>query len=194
MKLLFASSNQHKITEIKSLLPNGYELISLTDIGFHDEIPETAITIQGNAVLKTEFLVNNKLSTNCFSDDSGLVIPALNGEPGVYSARYAGVQRNDNDNMDLVLEKLKSISNRSAYFITVIALWWKDEIHLFEGKVEGEILHEKRGSNGFGYDPIFQPVGQLLSFAEMNSDEKNKLSHRARALEKLIDFIEVQLK
>jgi XTP/dITP diphosphohydrolase len=188
MKLLFASSNQHKITEIKLLLPAGIELLSLADIDFHDEIPETAETIEGNAILKAEYLTN-KLNIPCFADDTGLVIPSLNGEPGVYSARYAGEQRNADDNMNLVLSKLESQTDRSAYFLTVIALQLNGKTHLFEGRVEGRIISEKRGSNGFGYDPIFEPENQGRTFAEMNSDEKNSLSHRARALEKMIAFL-----
>lgn len=188
MKLLFASGNQHKIAEINQLLPDGFELVSLADVGFHDEIPETADTIQGNAILKASFLAG-KQPLACFADDTGLVIPALNGEPGVYSARYAGEAKDPAANMTLVLEKLKDKSDRSAYFMTVIALWINNEMHTFEGRVEGTILFESHGDQGFGYDPIFRPDGYERTFAEMSPEEKNALSHRGRALKKMIDFL-----
>ena len=188
MQLIFASANQHKISEIRQLLPNGFELLSLAEIGFHDEIPETAETIEGNARLKTQFLVDQGIE-NCFSDDTGLVISGLNGEPGVYSARYAGEAKNATDNMDLVLSKLDGNPDRSAYFITAIALWINNEMHVFRGRIDGTILTEKRGSQGFGYDPIFQPIGYSKTFAEMTSEEKNGLSHRGRALEQMIRFL-----
>lgn len=188
MKLLFASSNAHKISEIRDLLPDGYELLSLADVDFHEEIPETADTIEGNARLKALYLAE-RLDMACFADDTGLVIPALNGEPGVFSARYAGPQRNAEDNMNLVMAKLEDQQDRSAYFLTVIALWYNNELHLFEGKVEGAIIHDKRGAKGFGYDPIFIPEQSGRTFAEMNLDEKNALSHRGRALEKMIAFL-----
>lgn len=188
MQLLFASGNQHKIAEINQLLPGGFELVSLADVGFHDEIPETADTIEGNAVLKAAFLAG-KQPLACFADDTGLVIPALNGEPGVYSARYAGEAKDPVANMTLVLEKLKDKSDRNAYFLTVIALWINNEMHTFEGRVEGTILHELHGDQGFGYDPIFRPDGHERTFAEMSPEEKNALSHRGRALKKMIDFL-----
>ncbi|MFN5983042.1 MAG: RdgB/HAM1 family non-canonical purine NTP pyrophosphatase [Fluviicola sp.] len=188
MKLLFASSNQHKIEEIKSILPAGIELLSLKDIDFEGEIPETSDTIEGNALQKANYL-SDKLSIPCFADDTGLIIPSLNNEPGVYSARYAGPQRNPEDNMNLVLEKLGDKNDRSAYFLTVIALNLNGENFLFEGKVDGEIITEKRGEMGFGYDPIFVPENGLKTFAEMNSNEKNEISHRSRAVNKLIHFL-----
>lgn len=187
-KLVFASANQNKIKEIKSILPTGFELVTLDELDFHEEIPETSPTISGNALQKTTFL-KNKLALNCFSDDTGLVIPALNDEPGVYSARYAGPQRNADDNMDLVLKKLAKKNDRSAYFITTIALWFEGELHLFEGKVSGEIISTKKGEHGFGYDPIFIPENQGKTFAEMTLAEKSKFSHRARAFEKMIAFL-----
>lgn len=188
MKLLFASANEHKIAEIRQLLPAGYELVSLAEAGFHEDIPETADTIEGNALLKAQFMADRQ-SMACFADDTGLVIPALNGEPGVYSARYAGEARNADDNMNFVLQKLEGKTDRSAYFVTVIALYLNGHVHVFEGRVEGTILPEKRGANGFGYDPIFQPEGFDRTFAEMTSEEKNALSHRGRALEKMMQFL-----
>lgn len=188
MKLLFVSSNPHKIAEIRQLLPPGFELTSLADAGFHDEIPETADTIEGNALLKAQFMAD-KQPLACFADDTGLVIPALNGEPGVYSARYAGEAKNADDNMDLVLRKLEHADDRNAYFVTVIALWINNSMQLFEGCVHGTILTEKRGSAGFGYDPIFQPEGTDRTFAEMTSEEKNALSHRGRAFAKMMGFL-----
>lgn len=188
MKLLFASSNEHKIAEIKAILPHGLQLISLKEIQFHDEIPETADTIAENAIQKATFLAD-KMHIPCFADDTGLVIPSLNGEPGVYSARYAGSQRDAQDNMDLVLEKLKDQSDRKAYFTTVIALYINHKVHLFEGRINGTIITEKRGSNGFGYDPIFVPEGSEKTFAEMTSDEKNGMSHRGRSLAKMTEYL-----
>lgn len=188
MKLLFASSNQHKIEEIKSILPEGFELLSLKDLDFEGEIPETSDTIEGNALQKANYL-SEKLSIPCFADDTGLIIPSLNNEPGVYSARYAGPQRNADDNMNLVLQKLENQSDRSAFFLTVIALNLNGENFLFEGKVDGKIISEKRGEMGFGYDPIFIPTESDKTFAEMNSEKKNKISHRSRAVNKLIHFL-----
>ena len=191
MQLLFASANAHKITEIRQLLPEGYELLSLADVGFHEEIPETAATIEGNARLKAQFLADKQFNA-CFADDTGLVTSGLNGEPGVYSARYAGDAKNADDNMDLVLSKLEGNSDRSAYFITVIALWFGGEMHIFRGRIDGTILTEKRGTQGFGYDPIFQPIGYSKTFAEMTSEEKNALSHRGRALQQMMAFLKNQ--
>lgn len=188
MQILFASSNEHKIAELKAILPTGFELISLKDVGFDEEIPETADTIEGNAIQKATYL-ENKFQIPCFADDTGLIIPSLNGEPGVYSARYAGPQRNADDNMDLVLNKLNSQTDRKAYFCTVIALFIEGEIHVFEGKIDGDILTEKRGNEGFGYDPIFRPNGCKKTFAEMSAAEKNGMSHRGRAVAKMMDFL-----
>lgn len=187
-KLVFASANANKIKEIKALLPAHFELVTLDEIGFQEDIPETADTIPGNAIQKTTYL-KEKIALDCFSDDTGLIIPALNGEPGVYSARYAGPQRNATDNMNLVLEKLANQSDRSAYFMTTIALWYENELHLFEGKVTGEIIGDKKGDEGFGYDPIFVPENQGKTFAEMSMEEKSKFSHRARAFEKMMLFL-----
>jgi XTP/dITP diphosphohydrolase len=187
-KLVFASANANKIKEIKALLPTHFELVTLDEIGFQEDIPETADTIPGNAIQKTTYL-KEKIALDCFSDDTGLIIPALNGEPGVYSARYAGPQRNATDNMKLVLEKLANQSDRSAYFMTTIALWYENELHLFEGKVTGEIIGDKKGDEGFGYDPIFVPENQGKTFAEMSMEEKSEFSHRARAFEKMMLFL-----
>jgi XTP/dITP diphosphohydrolase len=188
MQLLFASANRHKVSEINQLVPKGIEVLSLEDIGFHEDIPETADTIEGNAILKAQFMAGRQ-PLSCFADDTGLVIPALNGEPGVYSARYAGPEKDANANMDLVLQKLENADDRSARFVTVIALWMGGKMHIFEGFVEGTILKEKRGTQGFGYDPIFQPLGHERTFAEMSAEEKNALSHRGRALEKMVAFL-----
>lgn len=188
MKILFASSNENKIKEIKALLPEGIELVSLADIDFHEEIPETSPTIEENAIQKATFLAD-KLSIPCFADDTGLVIPKLKGEPGVYSARYAGEQRNADDNMNLVLQKLENRTARSAHFLTVIALHIFNKTVVFEGQVDGTITTEKRGTNGFGYDPIFVPENETRTFAEMSPEEKNGMSHRGRALAKMIDFL-----
>jgi XTP/dITP diphosphohydrolase len=188
MKLIFASHNAHKVEEIRSMLPKHVELVSLTDLGYHEEIPETADTIAGNAIMKAEFL-NDQLQEAVFADDTGLVIPALNGEPGVYSARYAGSQKDPKANMEKVLERLSDKADRSAYFQTVIALRLNGETHLFDGRVQGQIIAVERGGMGFGYDPIFVPEGFQLTFAEMDSKAKNEISHRARALRQMLQFL-----
>ena len=188
MKLVFATNNQHKLQEIKQLLDGSFELLSLNDIGCSDEIPENQDTLEGNSSEKSFYLFN-KYGYNCFADDTGLEIEALDGEPGVYSARYAGAERNADNNMNLVLTKLNKIKNRKARFRTVISLVIDGKEIQFEGIVEGSILHEKRGNSGFGYDPIFQPNESKLCFAEMQMDEKNKISHRGRAIQKLVDYL-----
>lgn len=188
MKLIFASHNAHKVDEIRSMLPEHFELLSLTDLGYHDEIPETADTISGNAIMKAEFL-SDKLQEAVFADDTGLVIPALNGEPGVFSARYAGPQKDPKANMEKVLERLSDKTDRSAYFQTVIALHLHGETHLFDGRVFGKIIEDERGGQGFGYDPIFVPDGHELTFAEMDAATKNTISHRARALRQMLQFL-----
>ena len=189
MKIVFASKNVHKAAEIARMLPEGYELLTLLDLELEEDIPETASTLEGNAKLKSDF-VTKRFGLDCFADDTGLEIEALNGAPGVLSARFAGTQRSDDENMRKVLELLGDQENRNAQFRTAIALNIGGAQHLFEGKVEGEILREKRGNQGFGYDPIFQPNGFMQSFAEMNMEEKNALSHRARAFEKMIAFLQ----
>lgn len=186
--LLFATHNANKAIEIARQLPKGIALKTLTDLDIHEEIPETGDTLEANAKMKSEYLV--KLGHNAvFADDTGLEIEALNGEPGVYSARYAGLQKNSEDNMDKVLENLKNASNRQARFRTVISLYWNGKFHQFEGIVEGEILTKRTGEQGFGYDPIFQPKEADCSFAQMTLDQKNKISHRGRAIQKMLDFL-----
>lgn len=188
MKLVFATHNHNKAKEIQSLVPEGITIVTLDDLLCYEDIPETAPTLEGNAIQKAEYIVK-RFNLNVFADDTGLEIEALNREPGVLSARYAGEQRDAKKNMDLVLEKLNGIENRNAQFRTVIALYWDGEMHLFEGIVKGKIRTTKTGEEGFGYDPIFEPENCGKTFAEMNLVEKNKMSHRARALEKMIAFL-----
>ena len=187
MKLIFASHNAHKATEIQSVLPAWIEINTLSDLHYLDEIPENEATIEGNSQFKARF-VHEKFEQNCFADDTGLEIFALDGRPGVHSARYAGEQRDSNANMDKVLTELEIVSDRSAQFKTVITLFWEGKQHQFEGIVRGHIADVKTGSEGFGYDPIFIPEGESRSFAEMTLAEKNQFSHRARAIEKLVSF------
>jgi XTP/dITP diphosphohydrolase len=191
MKIVFASNNPNKLNEIQLLLPTTIELVSLADIGCTEDIPETAETIEGNAILKADYVTNN-YSLNCFADDTGLEITALNGEPGVYSARYAGEQKSADDNMQKVLQKLADATNRAAQFKTVIALNIEGQQHLFTGIVKGEIIQEKKGSNGFGYDPIFQADGHEKTFAELTPIEKASCSHRGIAVQQLIKFLTTQ--
>ncbi|WP_269236950.1 non-canonical purine NTP diphosphatase [Flavobacterium flavigenum] len=188
MKLVFASNNKNKIKEIQSILKESIQLLSLEEIGCHEEIPETADTIEGNAVLKANY-ITQKYGYDCFADDTGLEVHALNGEPGVYSARYAGEQKDSNDNMNKLLEALKDKSDRSAQFKTVIALNLNGSQHLFTGIAKGNITLDKTGNNGFGYDPVFQPENYTETFAELASEIKNKISHRAKATQQLIDFL-----
>lgn len=188
MKLVFATNNQHKLQELKHLLNSSIELLCLNDINCNDEIPENQETLEGNAAEKS-FYIFNKYGLNCFADDTGLEIEALNGEPGVYSARYAGEEKSSENNMNLVLEKLDKIKNRKARFRTVISLVIDGHETQFEGVVDGHILKEKRGKTGFGYDPIFQPNESDFSFAEMPMEEKNKISHRGRAVQKLVMYL-----
>jgi XTP/dITP diphosphohydrolase len=188
MKLVFATNNQHKLQEIKHLLNDSIELLSLGDINCNDEIPENQETIEGNAAQKS-FYIFNKYRLNCFADDTGLEIDALNGEPGVYSARYAGEEKSAEKNMNLVLEKLSEIKNRKARFKTIISLVIDGREIQFEGIVNGQILEAKKGKTGFGYDPIFQPEESHLSFAEMSMEEKGKISHRGRAVQKLVEYL-----
>lgn len=190
MQLVFASNNKNKILEIQSILPDTIEILSLESIGCYEDIPETATTIEGNAILKANY-VTQKYGYNCFADDTGLEVDSLNGEPGVYSARYAGEQRNSDDNMNKLLECLSDKSNRKAQFKTVIALNLNGKQHLFTGIARGEITLEKSGNQGFGYDPIFKPEEYQETFAELSLDIKNKISHRGKATQLLIDFLKL---
>ena len=188
MKIVFATHNQNKLKEVQLLLPKHIEILSLTDIHCHEEIPETAQTLVGNAQLKADYITHH-YGYDCFADDTGLEVTALNGEPGVYSARYAGVYHDAEANMQKLLTNLKDNHDRSAQFKTVIALNTKDKNYLFEGICKGKILTKKRGEKGFGYDPIFQPEGFDTSFAEMTMAEKGAISHRGRAVAKLVEFL-----
>ncbi len=188
MELVFSSSNLNKIKEIQLLLPSSIKLLSLIDIGCLEDIPETAATIKGNAIQKAQY-VTEKFGLACFADDTGLEVESLSDEPGVYSARYAGPQRNAEDNMQKLLQNLENKSNRNAQFKTVICLHKNGEQFLFEGVVKGIIITEKRGHEGFGYDPIFQPFGYEETFAQMPLALKAKMSHRGIAVAKLIEFL-----
>ena len=188
MKLVFATHNENKVKEVKSLLPPNIELLSLNDIGCFYEIPETSPTIEGNAQLKVAYVKAN-FGLDCFADDTGLEVPVLNNEPGVYSARYAGPQKNSLDNMNKLLTNLKNVTNRDAHFKTVIALAISSEIKFFTGICKGIITFEKKGILGFGYDPIFQPDEFDQTFAEITLQQKNKIGHRGKAVRLLIDYL-----
>ncbi|WP_367771296.1 non-canonical purine NTP diphosphatase [Flavobacterium sp. WC2421] len=188
MQLVFASNNKNKIKEIQQLLPATIQLLSLEDIGCHEEIPETADTIEGNAILKANY-VTQKYGYDCFADDTGLEVEALHGAPGVYSARYAGEQKDSNDNMNKLLTDLSGKSNRNAQFKTVITLNKDGKQQLFTGIATGKITEEKWGDKGFGYDPIFKPEGYQETFAQLSSEIKNKISHRGKATQQLIAFL-----
>ena len=189
MKLVFASNNKNKIQEIQALVPKHIQIVSLEDIGCTEDIPETADTIEGNAILKANY-VTGKYGFDCFADDTGLEVDALNGAPGVYSARYAGEQKDANDNMDKLLSELKDKSNRKANFKTVIALNLNGKQNLFTGIINGKIIKEKIGTNGFGYDPIFVADGYEKTFAELSMEEKSTISHRGIAVKELILFLQ----
>ena len=188
MQLVFASNNKNKIAEIQALVPNSIEILSLKDIGCLEDIPETADTIEGNALLKANY-VFEKYGYNCFADDSGLEIDSLNGAPGVFSARFAGEQKNDSDNIQKVLTELQSVENRDAQFKTVIALNLNQRQKLFTGIIKGTITTYPKGDNGFGYDPIFQPNNYKITFAEMNQKEKSAISHRGQAVAQLLTYL-----
>ena len=188
MKLVFATNNPNKLSEIQSLVPEEIEILSLKDINCNEELSETNPTLVGNALQKAKYVFAN-YGYNCFADDTGLEIDFLNGEPGVYSARYAGKDCKAEDNMNLVLQKLKAKENRTAKFRTVIALIIDGTETLFEGECKGEITENKSGVEGFGYDPIFTPNGYRITFAEMTKTEKGKISHRGKAVEKLVSFL-----
>jgi len=188
MKLIFATNNKNKLKEIKDVLGPDFQLFSLDDIGYQPEIPENHKTLEGNATEKAR-CIYMKYKIPTFADDTGLEIDVLNGEPGVFSARYAGKEKNSNANMDKVLKKLHGVRNRNAQFRTVISLIYRGKEILFEGIVKGNILERKHGNLGFGYDPIFQPYGFKKTFAEMSLEEKNRISHRANAIRKLVDYL-----
>lgn len=188
-KLVFATNNKHKLEEVRSILEPTFSIISLSDLNCNEDIPETADTLEGNAYLKAKY-IHDKFGLDCFADDTGLEIEALGGEPGVYSARYAGEEHDAKKNMQKVLDKLGDDLNRRAHFRTVIALIINGETHYFEGQINGRILHCPRGSAGFGYDPIFVPENYLVSFAQLSHEEKNKISHRALAVKKLVDYLQ----
>ncbi|MBS7566643.1 non-canonical purine NTP diphosphatase [Mucilaginibacter sp. Bleaf8] len=186
--LVFATHNNHKLQEVAAKTGSQLQLLSLTDIGCMEDIPETGTTFQENASIKSHY-VFDRYKVNCFADDSGLEIEALNNEPGVYSARYAGEHGNHEANINKVLTNLNGVTNRKARFRTVISLLWNGEEHFFDGTVNGTIRTERVGAQGFGYDPIFEPEGYDITFAEMSMEQKNSISHRAIAMEKLIDFL-----
>ena len=189
MKLVFATNNAHKLDEIRAILGNKIEILSLNDIDCHDEIPETADTLEGNALQKAMY-IKEHYGYDCFADDTGLEVSALGGAPGVHTARYAENTDHDSEaNMNKLLKELEGKNDRSAQFRTVIALLLNGEQHLFEGIVKGDILTEKRGSEGFGYDPVFSPKQYSESFAELGAEVKNKISHRARAVAKLVEYL-----
>lgn len=188
INLIFATSNQNKVLEIQKILPKKLNIKSLKDLNYFEDIPENETTIEGNAIFKAKYIYE-KFNINVFADDTGLEVEALNGEPGVHSARYAGTTRNSEKNIKKLLKNLKNIKNRNARFKTVIALIIDNKLHIFSGIVEGYILDSPKGNNGFGYDPIFCPNGFDKSFAELTLKEKNLISHRSLAMKKLIDFI-----
>lgn len=194
MKIVFATNNQHKLDEIREILGSEFEVVSLNDIGCHDDIPETGLTLEANAHQKAQYIVDH-YHHDCFADDTGLEVEALGGEPGVHSARYAeGTDHDSEANMAKLLSKLGDNDNRRAHFRTVISLIIDGEEHQFEGRVDGHIAHEKSGSEGFGYDPVFVPDGYDKSFAELGEDIKNRISHRARAVAKLADYLRASAK
>jgi non-canonical purine NTP pyrophosphatase, rdgB/HAM1 family len=189
MKIVFATNNQHKLSEIRDILGESIEVLSLKDIGCDVDIPETGKTLEENALQKAQYIYDH-YHLDCFADDTGLEVEALNGAPGVYSARYAGGEGHDSEaNMTKLLHELGENNNRKARFRTVIALIQQAQVHEFEGIVEGQIIRERRGGEGFGYDPIFQPDGYNMTFAELGTDIKNQISHRARATKKLADYL-----
>jgi len=188
MKLVFATNNLNKLKEVQEMLSNTIEIVSLKDINCFDEVDETETTLEGNAKLKADY-ITQKFGYNCFADDTGLEVESLDGKPGVYSARYAGEPANSGNNMQKLLTELKGKENRKAQFRTAVCLNLNGEQYVFEGTCKGEILKEKQGIEGFGYDPLFKPAGFSESFANMNSEDKNKISHRGLAIQQLIDFL-----
>lgn len=188
MELVFVTNNKHKLSEIRAILGDKYKILSLSEIDFHGEIPETSDTIAGNSLQKTKYIYD-RYKIDCFGDDTGLEIEALGGRPGVYSARYAGEDPSFSDNMLKVMSEMQGKSNRKARFVTVITLFMNGQVYQFEGVVEGQITISPMGTNGFGYDPIFKPDGYEQTYAQMSNELKNKISHRAVASEKLIEFL-----
>ncbi len=189
MKLVFATHNSHKLSEVQRMLPPGLTLLTLDEIGCHQEIPETADTIEGNAIQKARY-VKERYGYDTFADDTGLEVRALDNAPGVYSARYAGEAKDNEANINLLLENLQQQSDRAAQFKTIFALCLGTELYTFEGIVRGEITHERHGAGGFGYDAVFLPEGYKDTFAQMTQEQKNRISHRGRALQKLSAFFE----
>ena len=193
MHIVFASANKHKIQEISALIPSTYKLLSLEDIGITEDIPETGLTIKDNSEIKAryvaEVLIKKKLPWAVIADDSGLEVEALDGEPGVYSARYAGIQKNDTANNKKLLDELAKYTNRKAIFVTTITLILNNQIFFFNGAINGTIAMEPKGIKGFGYDPLFIPQGYQSTFAELKKDVKNKISHRVIALKKVIQYL-----
>lgn len=192
MKLVFATHNDYKFKEVKALMPVQIELVSLADIGCFEDIDETALTIEGNAQIKANYVTKN-YQLPCFADDTGLLVDALDGAPGVYSARFAGEQKSADDNMNKLISLLKEQTSKAAHFKTVIAYNNSKETLLFEGLAHGQIIDDKRGTNGFGYDPIFQPDGYQQTFAELPLAVKNKISHRAKAIEKFVAYLKTSV-
>ncbi|WP_250434523.1 non-canonical purine NTP diphosphatase [Hanstruepera flava] len=188
MQLVFATNNLNKLNEVQKLIPSHITLLSLKDIGCEVDIPETQKTIEGNAIQKAQY-IKEHYGYDCFADDTGLEVEALNGEPGVFSARYAGEQRHAEDNMNLLLENLHQKTNRNAQFKTVIALHFNNDLKTFTGICKGEITQKKHGDKGFGYDPIFKAKGQTKTFAEISLDKKNKIGHRGKAIKQLVAFL-----
>jgi len=187
-KIVFATNNPHKLLEVQQILREKFQIVGLKDIGFTGDIPETGKTLAENALIKSKFVFDN-YGLDCFSDDTGLEIDALDGRPGVYSARYAGEDGNANRNMEKVLKELQGKSRRTARFKTVVSLLFGAKEYFFEGRVEGQIIEKKKGKDGFGYDPIFKPDGFDVTFAEMPGDLKNSISHRSQAIIKLAEFL-----
>lgn len=188
-EIVFATNNRHKLEEVRHLLGASVLIRSLAEIGCQEELPETQNTLEGNALQKAQYVFDT-YKTLCFADDTGLEVEALNGEPGVYSARFTGEQKSSNDNINLLLERLEGQSNRKAQFRCVIALKQEDDVKLFEGVVKGEILEARKGSGGFGYDPVFLPYGSYKTLAEMTLEEKNRISHRGEAIRKLVHYLQ----
>jgi len=190
MRICFATNNKNKLIEIKNKLGKAYDIISLSDFNHTEELPETHDTLEENSLEKAQF-IHEKYKINCFADDTGLLVEALNGEPGVNSARYTGLDKKSEDNINLLLENLKGVKNRKAKFVTIITLILDNKVHQFHGEVHGVITEKLSGTGGFGYDPIFIPDGWQCTFAEVDLSEKNKISHRAIAVAKLVDFLNI---